>query len=88
MTTKKQLVQYRSGIYNRNVKFVRDYKEAKGCEECEQHYPHYILDTIPSIARLAGSRCKLDHIKEALKTSKIVCANCRRIIEWKERNKE
>lgn len=82
MKVKQTKSEYRAALYARNVALVRKYKEDKGCEECELSFPHYVLDTIPSVSALAGSRCSPDVLAEALNNSKVVCANCRRSIEW------
>lgn len=81
---KKALAEIRQKNYQRNLDFLRAFKEERGCDECELNFPHYVLDTVPSVARLAGSRCSLDVLKDTLEHVAVLCANCRKTKEWKE----
>ncbi len=79
----------RSAIYQRKVKFMRDFKE-QPCADCGVEHPHYIMefDHIQGtkISAVSSMRAKgwQDIINEIIKCD-VVCANCHRRREWERR---
>ena len=75
-------------LYDRNLDFVRKYKENKGCQSCGHSFPHYILDFDHlgnkqfNVSRIAGSRYKLSKIMEEIGKCEVICANCHKQRTW------
>lgn len=76
--------------YERNMAAMRDYKAHHPCAACGYRFPQFVMEFASpkkagdwSISRLAGSRCTLDALQEAMKNTELLCANCKRIAENK-----
>jgi hypothetical protein len=74
--------------YDRNLTFVREYKENCGCTDCKIKFPHYVLDfdhldgKQSEVSRLAGSRYSLEKIMVEIKKCEVVCGNCHKVRTW------
>jgi transposase len=66
-----------------------EYKEALGCKDCKEMYPHYMLDFdhLPGFEKI-GSPTELVHsyswekAKQELAKCEVVCGNCHKIRTW------
>lgn len=65
--------------------FVQKIKESTPCKDCEETFPHYIMDFdhLPGQKKTFGvaqiSRCSsIDALKKEIAKCDIVCANCHR----------
>ncbi len=79
----------RLAIYQRNMAAMRLYRETHRCKDCKGSFPHYVMEFATpqkgeiSISRLAGSRCALEELNAAMAQTDLLCANCKRIREFK-----
>lgn len=75
--------------YERNMNAMRAFKELHPCKDCRKKFPHFVMEFAApkgsdwSISRLAGSRCTLEVLNEAMETTDLLCSNCKRIRENK-----
>ncbi len=66
-------------------KYLKEYKESKGCVDCQEHYPYYVLefDHLHSksfgVADYKKYTINLELIKKEIEKCEVVCANCHRI---------
>jgi len=65
--------------------YVRDLKERTPCADCEQHYPHYIMDfdhrdDVEKVADINALMSALSWTKllTEIKKCDVVCSNCHR----------
>src|SRR5512145_417713 len=85
--------QIRASAYQRNMTALRLYKESHPCSRCGQSFPHYVMEFAPpakglwSVSRLAGSRCTLETLTQAMKDSDLLCANCHCISHFSQARK-
>jgi len=83
--TKTRLDQSRARIR----KLVQDYKQNKGCADCKENYPYWILefdhtsnDKIAGINTMVRERYPLDVIKKEMEKCEVVCSNCHKNRTW------
>lgn len=80
-----RLQAIRQAAYERNMNLMREWKESHACADCGDRFPSYVMDFAApkkgewSISRLAGSRCTIDVLKEAMRRRAVLCLNCRAI---------
>ena len=65
---------------------VKNHKEAAGCADCRNKYPHYVMDfdhvlpgKIDTVSRMSGSGTSLARLKAEIAKCEVVCSNCHRI---------
>lgn len=73
----------RQNGYERNMRFMRLWKETHPCSVCGQKFAHQLIQfETPSkgewtISRLAGSRCTVEALEAAMKKTRLICLVCR-----------
>jgi len=89
--TNKRLRKSRSKLRDE----LRQFKEDNGCIDCNQKYPHYILDFdhLPEFEKLGNpikisSRVSKTKGQEEINKCEVVCANCHKIRTWKRQHGE
>jgi transposase len=66
-------------------KYITDYKQERGCQDCKEMYPHYMLefDHLHSkefgISQYKKRTISLEKVKQEIDKCEVVCANCHRI---------
>jgi hypothetical protein len=66
-------------------RFVQLFKEATGCVDCKNYYPHYMLDfdhlpgAVDTIKVSRAVSISMSRVIEEIKKCDVVCANCHRI---------
>jgi len=89
--TPKKPQEIRAAGYRRNMEALQAYKGSHPCVACGKQYPQYVMEfDAPkrdewSVSRMAGSRCKLEDVKAAMERTEVLCANCKRDRQWRER---
>lgn len=85
--------EIRQSAYDRNLAFMRAFKETHPCKDCKRTYPHYVMHFVTpkvkgewSIPRLAISRCSISVLDDAMRKTPLLCANCLAIRDWKNSN--
>lgn len=90
---KDNMKAYKTRAYKRNKQVtleIREYirrEKDKPCQDCGFSYPYYVMDfdhrpgekKLCDIARMAGSKVKLEKVKKEIAKCDIVCSNCHRI---------
>ena len=74
---------------------IRQYKEAVGCTDCKQKFPHYILefDHLPGVEKLGSPneisrKYSWEKAVQEIDKCDVVCANCHSIRTWKRMSHE
>ena len=69
---------------NNMRKYLMEYKQSRGCSDCGESYPYYMLDfdhledKKHNLSAL-GQFNSLDELKDEVAKCEVVCANCHRI---------
>ena len=84
----KSLWRQKSGR-DQKIKRIREYKEQQGCLDCNQKFPHYVLEfdhrdpstKINTVSRMArGSTWQ--QTWEEIQKCDVVCSNCHSTRTW------
>lgn len=81
----KRILQIKAD-QNKKRLFIRDYKEARGCMDCGNSFPYFVLELdhrdpktkLINPADMVRQGWGLDKIKAELDKCDVVCANCHR----------
>jgi hypothetical protein len=71
---------------------IRKIKEDTACVDCNQYYPHYVMDFDHlrdkefSIANAARNHIKWSRVKAEIDKCEVVCSNCHRERTWSRRH--
>lgn len=73
---------------NKRIKYVQDYKQKMGCQDCKEDYPYWVLeldhargDKVANISKMTATS-SLKQIIEEIEKCDVVCANCHRVRTW------
>ena len=87
---KDKTLQRRRDRRNKIRKYIQEFKQSKGCMDCKEDYPYYVLEfdhregeeKLFNISRATGIVNLSEVIKEIDKCD-VVCSNCHKVRTWK-----
>ena len=69
---------------NHIVQYVQEYKQSRGCADCKENYPYWMLefdhlgDKDFNISGYRQITASLERVKREIAKCEVVCANCHR----------
>jgi len=81
---KEKTLQRQQKKRNAIATLIAEYKQEKGCADCKEKYPYWMLDFDHirdksfTISNHRMSTAKIDIIKKEIEKCEVVCANCHR----------
>lgn len=73
---------------NQKIKYIQQYKQERGCMDCGENYPYWILELdhargvkVSNLSKMVATHNMTDILIEIEKCD-VVCANCHRIRTW------
>jgi len=77
----KNLARFK--VYRNKIKdFLREYKQERGCADCKEMYPYWMLqfdhlgDKEFTISQWSRTSVTIEEVKKEVEKCEVVCANC------------